>query len=44
MSHDCFSVFKKIIQKERKQNIIKQEREDSFGLHYNERNRLPGES
>lgn len=44
MSHDFFSVFKKIIQKERKQNILKQEREDRAGLHYNELSRLPGGS
>lgn len=44
MSHDFFSVFKKIIQKERKQNILKQGKDDSVSLHYKELNRLPGGS
>lgn len=30
MSHNFFSIFKKIIQNQRKQNILKQEREDTL--------------
>lgn len=41
VSYDFFSVFRKIIQNERMQNILKEEREDMASLHYNKLNRLP---